>query len=230
MTAARSLEVDSNAAFLATSARDRSEINRLREELRALRESLRIAIVQQESTNRELHSANDEVQSANEELQSINEELETSREQLQASNDQLLEVNDALLQRSMEVAAANMELSAMLGATAIAVAIVDADLRIRRTSAAAAAALGLRPEDIGRRLPEVALRLSCPDLEARLENVIETGVGMELDAQHDTGGPVSVRLAPFLTDQNRIDGAVIVATSAGAAREAKIPAQRTRAD
>ncbi|MEP7116591.1 MAG: PAS domain S-box protein [Acidobacteriota bacterium] len=193
----------------ATGPDDEREGARLAHELAATRDYLQAVIEQQEAANEELQSANEEVQSANEELQSINEELETSKEEIQSSNEELATVNDELNNRNLELNRVNDDLVNLIASTQMAIVIAGADLCIRRFTPAAEKLLGLRASDIGRRLPDVALPVAgIGDLEALLTEVIDTVTIKELDVRDPQGRWYSLRLRPYRTLDNRIDGVV----------------------
>ena len=196
-------------------ARDGSEVLRMREQLAEMRESLRMAIRQQDQTSSELRSANEDVQSANEELQSINEELETSLGELQTNNDQLMTVNEGLIERAAALAALNSELQSLLASLHVAAVVVESDLSIKCFTVAAEAVFNLSPGDVGRPLRQLSLGLSCPELEARLRETLNTGNAQKLEAHDKRGNRYSVRLRPYANGQKQIEGVTIVAIDLG---------------
>ena len=184
---------------------------RLAQELAATREFLQSVIEQQESANEELQSANEEVQSANEELQSTNEELETSKEEIQSSNEELATVNDELNNRNGELNRINDDLANLFGSVQMAVIIVGPDLRIRRFTPTAEKLLNLISTDVGRPLADIKLNLDgVSDLESLLKEVRDTANVMERDVQDEHGCWYSLRLRPYKTLDNRIDGVVVM--------------------
>ncbi|HUS24537.1 MAG TPA: chemotaxis protein CheB [Candidatus Binatia bacterium] len=186
------------------------EIARLKQELASTKEYLQSVIEQQEAANEELQSANEEVQSANEELQSINEELETSKEEIQSSNEELATVNDELQNRNQELSQSNNDLTNLLSSVQMAIVMLGRDLRIRRFTPAAERLFNLIPADVGRPIGDIKLRLDVPDLEPLLSEAIDTVSIKELDVQDRHGRWYSLRVRPYKTLENRIDGAVLV--------------------
>jgi two-component system, chemotaxis family, CheB/CheR fusion protein len=188
-----------------------SDAARLTQELTATREYLQSVIEQQEAANEELQSANEEVQSANEELQSTNEELETSKEEIQSSNEELATVNDELNNRNGELNRVNDDLVNLLGSVHMAIVMLGPDLRIRRFTPMAEKLLNLLPTDVGRPLADIRLNLEeVPDLRPLLTEVMDTVSIKELDVQDRQGHWYSLRLRPYRTLDNKIDGVVVL--------------------
>ncbi len=186
------------------------EIGQLQQELVATREYLQSVVEQQEAANEELQSANEEVQSANEELQSINEELETSKEEVQSSNEELATVNDELQARNSELAQINNDLINLLGSVHMAIVMLDSNLRIRRFTPMAERLLNLIPTDIGRPVSDIKSTFSVPNLDTLIVEAIDTVSEREVEVQDRQGHWYLMRLRPYRTIENKIDGAVIV--------------------
>jgi two-component system CheB/CheR fusion protein len=181
----------------------------MREELAATRESLQAIIEEQEATNEELRSANEEIMSSNEELQSTNEELETAKEELQSTNEELTTLNDELENRNSELETVNNDLHNLLVSANIPIIILGHDLRIRRFTGMAERALNLIPGDVGRPLTDINLPLDIPNLKGHVQGVIDTLATRELEVKSTHGRWWSVRIRPYKTMDNKIDGAVI---------------------
>src|SRR5581483_3558481 len=179
------------------------QIARLTQELTATREYLQSVIEQQEA-------ANEEVQSANEELQSINEELETSKEEIQSSNEELTTVNEELQNRNEELARANNDLNNLLASVQMAIVMVWPDLRIRRFTPAAEKLLNLISADVGRPISDIKLNIDVPDNIDMVRDAIDSVTARELDVRDNHGRWYSLRIRPYRTMENKIDGAVIM--------------------
>ncbi|MGH8299231.1 MAG: ATP-binding protein [Steroidobacteraceae bacterium] len=186
------------------------EVKRLLQELAATRDYLQSVIEQQEAVNEELQSANEEVQSTNEELQSINEELETSREEIQSSNEELTTVNEELQNRNDELNRANSDLNNLFGSLQMAIVMVWPDLRIRRFTPTAEKLLNLIGADVGRPIGDIKLNLTIGELPKLLAEVIDQVSARDLEVQDGAGRWYLLRLRPYRTLDNRIDGAIIV--------------------
>jgi two-component system CheB/CheR fusion protein len=184
-------------------------VRRLREELKATRESLQAIIDEQEATNEELSSANEEIMSSNEELQSTNEELETAKEELQSTNEELTTLNDELESRNAEMERVNNDLQNLMANVNIPVVMVGQDMRIRRYTAVAEKLLNLISTDVGRPFTDIKLRIELPNLERTVAQVIDALEAKEFEAKDRDGRRWSVRIRPYKTTDNKIDGAVI---------------------
>lgn len=186
-----------------------AEVIRLEEELTATKEYLQSVIEQQETTNEELRSANEEVQSSNEELQSINEELETAKEELQSTNEELSTVNEELEGRARELEQANNDLTNLVSSAGIPIVIVGSDKRIRRFTPQAEKLMNLISTDVGRPLSDIKPNIDISGLQDLVENVIKEIRSVHREAMDNSGHWYSVRIHPYRTLDNRIDGAVI---------------------
>ncbi|BAL23973.1 chemotaxis protein CheB [Azoarcus sp. KH32C] len=191
---------------------DNEQAERLRgleQELQSTKEYLQSVIEQDETINEELRSANEEILSSNEELQSTNEELETAKEELQSVNEELSTVNDELETRNREQLQLNNDLSNLLSSVNIPIVILDSDLSIRRFTPLAEKHLNLISTDVGRPISDINLNIQIPNLRKVLENVIETVNIREIEGQAHDGRWYSIRIRPYKTVDNKIEGAVI---------------------
>src|SRR5947207_493776 len=185
------------------------EVTELRRELAASKESLQAIIEEQEATNEELKSANEEIESSNEELQSTNEELETAKEELQSTNEELTTLNEELSNRNLEMMEVTGELNNLLASIQMPIVMVDNALTVRRATPAARDAFNILPTDIGRPLTELRPNIDVPDLENILRDVIETLGTRERKVTDQKGRKYSLRVRPYRTTDDKIDGAVL---------------------
>ena len=186
------------------------QVARLQQEIGALRDYLQSVIEEQESTNEELKSANEEILSANEELQSTNEELQTAKEEAQSTNEELETVNDELRHRNLELARVNNDLINLLGGVNIPIVMVSRDLRVRRFTPMAEKSFNLIPSDVGRPISDIKPNLAGVDLPALITSVIDTLNPHEGNVVDQNGRWHSLRIRPYITTENMIDGATIV--------------------
>jgi len=189
---------------------EKQDLARLRRELEATRDYLQSIIEEQEAMNEELRSANEEIQSSNEELQSTNEELETAKEELQSSNEELITLNEELENRNDELALVNSDLSNLLTSIEVGVVILDGNMRIRRANAAAQRLLSLLPTDVGRPIADMKTTLVIDQLDQMIASVIDNLEVRETTVQDRGGRWYSLRIRPYKTLDNKIEGAVIV--------------------
>ncbi|HSU56710.1 MAG TPA: chemotaxis protein CheB, partial [Candidatus Dormibacteraeota bacterium] len=192
------------------SQRAQVEIRRLREEISQTKESLQTIIEEQEATNEELKSANEEIQSSNEELQSTNEELETAKEELQSTNEELTTLNEELQNRNVELSQVNNDLNNLIGSFNMPLLMLGSDLTIRRFTPPAEKLFNLIPGDVGRRVSDINPNVVVSHLDKLVAEVIETLNMRELDVQDRDGRWFSLRIRPYRTSENKIDGAVVV--------------------
>ena len=184
-------------------------VDGLTRELAASREYLQSIIQELEAANEELQSANEEVLSSNEELQSTNEELDTAKEELQSTNEELNTVNEELHSRNDELSRVNSDLVNLLASVEITIAIVGSDMRIRRFTPMAERVLNLIPTDIGRPIGQINPGLVGTDIEALLRASVENVTPLEEEVQDRKGHWFSLRVRPYKSLDNRIEGAVL---------------------
>ena len=157
-----------------------------------------------------MRSANEEIQSSNEELQSINEELETAKEELQSTNEELATVNDELENRNRDLDQSINDLSNLVLSINIPLVILDADMRVRRFSPQAEKLLNLINGDIGRPFGDIKPNITVDGLTETIHEVIDTLHPVAIEAQDEDGLWYSVRVHPYKTLDNKIDGVVVV--------------------
>ena len=200
----------------------------LQEELALTSQRLQAIIAERDTANQELTSAIEEAQSSNEELQSINEELETAKEELQSSNEELSTLNEELQNSNQELGRIGDDLSNLMSSTTIPILLLDNDLRIRRMTPVAESILGIRPSDVGRRVGDIRMRLSVEDVESLAQKVLVTLNPRELELQDREGSWRELRLRPYRTADNRIEGVVLVLVDIDQLRRAKEQANAAR--
>ena len=182
----------------------------LRAELLAKEESLQSTIEELESSAEELKSSSEEMQSVNEELQSTNEELETSKEELQSVNEELATVNTELQTKVFDLSRANNDMNNLLAGTGIGTVFVDIQLRILRFTPAAGIIINLIPTDVGRPVAHVVTNLvGYTSLVADVKAVLDTLVPKEVEVRSLAGRHYTLRIQPYRTLDNVIEGAVI---------------------
>ena len=186
------------------------ENTQLRNDLAATKRYLQAMMEDHESATEELRSANEEIQSSNEELQSTNEELETAKEELQSTNEELNTVNDELQTRNLQLAQVGNDLLNLLSSVNIPIVMLGNDLRIRRFTPVSQRALNLIPSDVGRPISDINLNLEIPKLDRLLAEVIETLTPKVIDVKDLSGREHSLRMRPYRTEDNKIDGVVMV--------------------
>ena len=179
-------------------------------ELQAKDEYIQCANEELESSNEELKSANEELQSINEEMQSTNEELETSKEELQSVNEELATINTELQTKVLDLSRVNNDMNNLLAGTGIGTVFVDFQLRILRFTPGATQIINLILTDIGRSVTHFTANLVGYDhLVPDLQTVLNTLVPKEVEVQTADGAWYLMRILPYRTTENVIEGAVI---------------------
>jgi two-component system CheB/CheR fusion protein len=182
----------------------------LEQELQAKEEYLQSTLEEMETSSEELKSVNEEMQSVNEELQSTNEELETSKEELQSLNEELNTVNSELQQKVFELSQANNDMNNLLSGTGVGTVFVDQQMRIRRFTPTATQLINLIQTDVGRPVGHIVSNLA--DYESLLTDtqaVLDTLIPKELEVQTKAGDWYLLRIRPYRTLENVIEGAVL---------------------
>ncbi len=179
------------------------ELDETRDYLQSIRE-------QYEAGNEELQASNEEVTSANEELQSINEELETSKEELESTNEELTTVNEEMANRNTELNRLSSDLNNLHVSINTPILLLGRDLSIRRFTPSAEIVFKLLATDVGRSLSSIKHTLDFADLEKFIAEVIDTVSIRERQVQDKEGHWYVVRVRPYLTIDNKVDGAVLM--------------------
>jgi PAS domain S-box-containing protein len=87
--------------------------------------------------------------------------------------------------------------------------MISGDLRIRRFTPVAEKVLHLIPTDVGRPISDLKPRINVPNLEEILQGVLDTLAVCEQEVQDFEGNWYLMRVRPYRTSDNRIQGAVL---------------------
>ena len=180
--------------------------------MQSTKESLQTTIEELETSNEELKSTNEELQSTNEELQSANEELETSKEEMQSLNEELSTVNTELQSKVDELSRANDDMQNLLNSIEIATIFLDGQLKITRYTEQAKRLVNLIPTDVGRPLADLVSNLNQATYDEMVRDcreVLRTLVFRQTEVQTKQGQWFLLRIMPYRTAENIIDGLVL---------------------
>jgi two-component system CheB/CheR fusion protein len=191
----------------------------LQNEVQRLREQLQITIEEYDSSNEEMKAANEELQSINEEYRSATEELETSKEELQSVNEELQTVNSEMRNKLEEVSRAHRELENLMGATEIATLCLDRELHIQRYTAGVQELFNVISIDRGRQISDLTHKLNYNKFVEDAEQVLRHLVPVERELQAVDGKWYLMRLRPYRTMEDRIEGVVITFIDISALKE-----------
>jgi two-component system CheB/CheR fusion protein len=182
----------------------------LERELHVKDEYLQSTVEELETANEELKSTNEELQSTNEELQSTNEELETSKEELQSVNEELVTVNTELQQKIEDLSRANNDMNNLLAGTGVGTIFLDHQQSIQRFTPAVTRIIPLLQTDIGRPLEHFASTLmNAERLHTDIQAVLDRLAPREAEVQTRDGHWYMMRILPYRTLENVIEGAVL---------------------
>ena len=186
------------------------EINvELEKELKHTRELLQTTTEEMQLSQEELKSTNEELQSTNEELQSTNEELSSSKEEMQSLNEELMTVNAELQIKIEEFGRSNNDMKNLLNRTEIATIFLDNDLNIQRYTPEATEIFNLIQRDVGRSISHIVPNIRYDDIVNDVQKVLDTLIYKEAQVQTKNGHWYLMRIMPYRTNDNAIDGAVI---------------------
>jgi two-component system CheB/CheR fusion protein len=185
----------------------------LEREIQTLRSTLQNTIEEANTATEELKSTNEELQSTNEELQSANEELETSKEEMQSLNEELQTVNSELQNKVEQLARLNDDMQNLLNSTDIATLFLDNELRIKRFTPQTKQVFKLIPGDVGRPIADIVSTLEYKQLDVDALEVLQTLVFKEMEVATRDGVWYEMRILPYRTSENVIDGLVITFTN-----------------
>ncbi len=218
------LEARTPGRFQKAPARSVARLAELERELQQARDELRTTRDEMRTSQEDLTSINEELQSSNEELQSTNEELTTSKEEMQSLNEELQTVNAELQARMDDLSTMNSDLKNLLNSTNVATVFLDNDLHVRRFTPQASKIIKLIPADEGRPITDLTSDLRYPQLVKDTRKVLRTLASMERPVTARDGRWFTVRIMPYRTLDERIDGVVITFADITAAKtlEAKL--------
>ena len=197
------------------------EIQRLNEELQTTREEMQTSQEEQKSTNEEL-------QSSNEELQSTNEELTTSKEEMQSLNEELHTVNAEIQGKVNDSERANNDINNLLNSSEIATLFLDKELKIRQFTIHATKIFKLIYSDIGRQYTDLTNNLKYPEMYNDAKEVLRTLVFTEKTIGTDEGLYYTIRIMPYRTSEDKIEGLVITFIDITKAKQLEIALSETQ--
>ena len=193
----------------------------LEEEMGRLRQQLRVTVEQYETQVEESKAANEELQAINEELRSSAEELETSKEELQSVNEELTTVNEELKIKVEELGLANNDFQNLINSSDIGTIFLDRRLRVKLFTPAAAVVFNLLRADLGRPLADINTNLRYPELFDDLQRVVDELRIVDRECDTREGRWLQVRLRPYRTTDDRLDGVVITLQDISERRQAE---------
>jgi two-component system CheB/CheR fusion protein len=199
------------------------ELQRAHEDLQATRDEM-------QTSQEELKSTNEELQSMNEELQSTNEELMTSKEEMQSMNEELQTVNRELQAKVDELSRTSNDMKNLLDSTDIATLFLDDALLVRRFTTQTTSIIKLIPGDVGRPITDIVTALDYPEMSKDTQKVLRTLVVVEKQVSARDGRWFAVRIMPYRTQENRIDGVVVTFADITVAKNLEVALRKAQSD
>lgn len=190
-------------------SRSSLKLKELDEQLRRSHEDLQSTREEMQTSQEELKSTNEELQSTNEELQSTNEELTTSKEEMQSMNEELQTVNIELQSKVNDFVRANDDMKNLLNSTEIATLFLDKEFNIRRFTDNAQSIVKIRKSDIGRPFTDLVTELDYPEFGQHVKEVLKSLKTIESCISAKDERWFSIRIMPYRTLEDKIDGVVI---------------------
>lgn len=187
----------------------KDETQRLRDGLDTAEARLAASQAEHEATIQDLRVANEELLSINEEYRSTSEELETSKEELQSMNEELRTVNSELKSKLESIGAAHSDLKNIVAATDIGTLFLDKKLRIRMFTPRVAELFNITELDVGRAITDFTHRLDDDGISEDVARVLRDLIPTEREVRTQDGRWLVMRLRPYRTIDERIEGAVV---------------------
>jgi len=199
----------------------------LKKELQNAREEIQNTLEEMETSQEELKSTNEELQSTNEELQSTNEELTSSKEEMQSLNEELQTVNAELQTKIDDFSRVNNDMKNLLDSTDIATLFLDKELNIRRYTIQTTKVFKLIKSDIGRPFTDLVSDLIYPEIVDDAFEVLRTLVFIQKQIPAKDGRWFSIRIMPYRTFDDKIDGLVITFVDISDLRQVEVKLHET---
>jgi two-component system, chemotaxis family, CheB/CheR fusion protein len=199
----------------------------LEKELKYAREKIQDTLEAMQSSQEELKFTNEELQSTNEELQSTNEELMSSKEEMQSLNEELQTLNAELQSKVDDFARVSSDMKNLLNSTDIATLFLDNEMKIRQFTLQAVKIFKLIKSDIGRPFTDLVSDLIYPNLQDDAQAVLKSLIFIKKQIPTNDGRWFSIRIMPYRTLDDKIDGVVITFFNISDLKEVEVKLHET---
>ncbi len=173
------------------------------------KDKMRQSVEEMQSSQEKLLTTNEELQSTNEELQSANEELTSSKEEMQSLNEEMQTLNAELQLKVDDFTRVSNDMKNLLNSTDIATMFLDKNLNIKRYTIQATKIFKLIKTDIGRPFTDQVSDLIYPEMAEDAMKVLDTLILIQKQIPTKDNRWFSIRIMPYRTFDDRIDGLVI---------------------
>ena len=197
-------------------------VRHLTQELELTQNRLRTVREESDAANEELRAANEELQSINEEYRSTSEELETSKEELQSINEELQTVNSELKLKLEAISRAHSDLQNLVAATDFGTLFLDTSLRIKRFTERVTDLFSITQNDEGRPITDFAHQLQYDELVKDARSVLSDLAPLRREVRSRSGRWYDMRLRPYRTVEDKIDGVVITFLDISELRDSQV--------
>ena len=208
-------EVSLPETAVRASVTELDEFQALKHELQYSREAQHATSEEMRISIEELRSTNEEYQTTIEELKSTNEELRTSKEELQSLNEELITTHSEHQRMITELAHTNDDMKNLLESAGIATLFLSNDLRIKRFTPKVTSVIRLLTSDVGRPISDFSSGLQYPHFLRDLQQVVDTLLPLDVQVQARDDAWYVMRISPYRTSDNFIDGVVVTLTHIG---------------
>jgi two-component system CheB/CheR fusion protein len=192
-----------------TNTASKTHLMDLEHDLASTKEYLQTTVEELETSNEELQSSNEELQSSNEELQSTNEELETSKEELQSLNEETITMNSELHNKIDSLGQSQDDLSNLMASIQVGIIFLDTNLKIKKFTPSVTNVIPLIYTDLGRPISNFTSELLYQNMSKDAEQVLDTLAPFEKEVQAKDGTWYDLRITPYRTTENVIQGVVV---------------------
>jgi transcriptional regulator with PAS, ATPase and Fis domain len=138
-------------------------------------------------------------------------------------NEELLRVNQELLTKVDQLTLASTDMSNLLNSTNSATIFLDRSLNIRRFTAQMSSIIRLRGTDVGRPVTDISAMLDFAEIAKDAEEVLRTLVTHERNVSSTDGRQFTVRIMPYRTHDDHIDGVVVTFDDVSGVRRIEPP-------
>jgi two-component system CheB/CheR fusion protein len=164
---------------------------------------------QLEQARQEVRLTHDEMQVFQEEARCANEEMQSMNEELQSTNEELQMLNHELNVKVNDLSQLNNDMKNLLDSTELTTLFLDKALNVRLFTTGSNKIFKLQRGDVGRPITDIASDLLYSELAGDAQEVLRTLVTHEQQVATRDGHWFSMRIMPYRTLENMIDGVVI---------------------